>query len=607
MRLILFVLKCAVGFLASVGLLAILLIVAAGVAWERLLDAAPTAPEVPERAIVAVDLTRGVSETPAVSPLQRAAGDAPLVLRDTVDAIHAAADDPQVKALAVRAGRGGLGMAQAQELRAAVAAFRESGKPAHVFAETLSGGASGTIHAYLTSAFGEVWLQPSGDYDLVGFQAETPFLKETLDKLGVTPRLDQRKAYKGFADRFTAQAMPEPQRENLGRLVDGLMDQVVRGLAEGRGLDGARVRELAGTAPLSAEDAAGAGLVDTLGYRADMEAALKQAVGDDPAFMPVDAYAAARGERTPENAPTVAVVDAHGPVTPGESDGSAIMGPRTMGADTVSAAVGEALDAEHVRAIVLRVDSPGGSYVASDTIWRAVQRAREAETPVVVSMGNIAASGGYFVAAPANRIVASPGTVTGSIGVAGGKFVLSGLWEKLGVRFDGVRSGPRADYWSPNSDFSEAEWAHFQDSLDETYADFTGKVAAGRGLSDEEIAAAAQGRVFTGRAAQEAGLVDSLGGFRHAVGVAKQLAEIPGKQRVRLEPFPEPEDPFRRFLQEAMRGRIASPAAQTLGRMADTLRPLVDVVDALDRPGRLRATPASEAVADPLHNRATVE
>jgi len=599
MRLILFVLKCAVGFLASVGLLVVLLAVAAGVAWERLLDAAPTEPEVPPRAVVAVDLTRGVSETPAVSPLQRAAGETPLVLREAVDAIHGAADDPQVKALAVRAGRGQLGMAQAQELRAAVSDFRESGKPAYAFAETLSGGAGGTIHAYLTSAFDRVWMQPSGTYDLVGFQAETPFLKDALDKLGVTPRVDQRKAYKGFADRFTADSMPDPQRENLGQIVDGLMNQVVRGLAQGRELDAGRVRELADTAPLSAETAAEAGLVDTLGYRAEMRDALKETVGGDAKAMPVDTYATARDDAAREDAPRVAVVDAEGPVTAGESDGSAFMGPRTMGADTVSRAVRTALEAERVRAIVLRVDSPGGSYVASDTIWHAVKKAREADKPIVVSMGNMAASGGYFVAAPANRIVASPGTLTGSIGVAGGKFVLDGLWAKLGVSFDGVRSGPRADYWSPNSDFSEAEWQHFQESLDETYADFTRKVAEGRGLSDAAVAEAAQGKVFTGRVAKEKGLVDSLGGFRHAVGVAKQRADIAGDRRVRLEPFPKREDPFRRFLREALRGRVASPAARNLAEVAETLRPLVDVVGALETRGRLRATPASERVAAP--------
>ncbi|SDG32892.1 signal peptide peptidase A. Serine peptidase. MEROPS family S49 [Limimonas halophila] len=599
MRLILFLLKCAVGFLASVGLIVILLAVAAGVAWEELKDFGPAEPEVPQRAVVSIDLTRGVAETPAANPLRRAAGDTPLVLRRAVDTIHTAADDPQVKALAVRVGRGGLGMAQAQEVHAAVEAFRESGKPAHAFAETLSGGAAGTIHAYLTSAFDRVWLQPSGDYDLIGFQAQSAFLKGALEKLGVTPRVDQRKAYKGLADRFTAEDMPEPQRENLGRLVDGLMDQVVRALAEGRGLDTGQVRTLAKNAPLSAEAAKDAGLVDTLGYRAEMEAALMEKAGEAAEPIAFDVYAAARDDRAPEDAPRVAVVDALGPVTAGESDGSPLMGPQTMGADTVSTGVQNALKDDAVRAIVLRVSSPGGSYVASDTIWHAVKQAREADTPIVVSMGDIAASGGYFVAAPANRIVAAPGTLTGSIGVAGGKFVLTGLWDKLGVSFDGVQTGPRADYWSPNSDFSEAEWKHFQQSLDDTYADFTSKVAQGRGLSEEAVAEAAQGKVFTGADAKAMGLVDSLGGFRHAVGVAKQLGEIPGDRRVRLEPFPKPEDPFRRFLQQALSGRIASPAARNLARVAETLRPVVDVVDMLDSRGRLRATPAAEAVGDP--------
>jgi len=479
--------------------------------------------------------------------------------------------------------------------------FRESGKPAHAFAETLGGAggaAQGTIHAYLASAFDQVWMQPSGDYALLGFSVQTPYLRDALQALGITPQLGQREAYKGAANQVLDTQMPAPQRENLQRVLDSWLDDVIAAVAAGREMNPEAVRQILAEAPLSAEDAQARGLVDALGYRRDATAALREAAGSAPETIPLAAYAKLR-EKPDASAPAVAVVYGTGAVTLGESDAAPGFGGMAMGSDTVAPAIRAALDDDSVRAIVLRIDSPGGSYIASDAIWDAVQAAREADKPIVVSMGNIAASGGYFVAAPANRIVAQPGSLTGSIGVVSGKFVLSGLWEKLHLNFDGVQAGPRADFWSPNAPFSEAEWARLQDSLDESYSDFLDKVGAGRGLSRAAVRAAAQGKVWSGADARERGLVDRLGGYRTAVSEAKSLAGIAPETGVRTVVFPEPEPPLRRFLEQALAGRVDSPAARMLARLERSLAPLLDLARQLDSgpPGRLTAPAAARNAA----------
>jgi protease-4 len=603
MRIILFLLKCVVGFLASIGVLVILAGVLLGFGYQRVAELRAPAAEIPENAILTLDLTNGVQERPSVSPFRLAADGNPVPLHDAVDALEAAAGDDRIEAVAVRLGRGSLGLAQAQELRAAIRRFRDSDKPAFAFAETLSSGmGGGTVHAYLSSAFDRVWMQPSGTYGLLGFRTETPFLRGLLEDIGVVPQLAQREAYKGAANQFKDRDMPEPQRENLNGVLTSWLDTVVAAVAGGRGLPERDVRALLERAPLSAEDALDAGLVDTLGYRSEMEDALTKVVGGAAETVALAAYGAQR-ERPPEDAPRVAVIHGLGAVALAESQYDPGFGTVVMGSDTVAPAIREALDDDSVAAIVFRVDSPGGSYVASDAIWHAVQAARDADKPFVVSMGNLAASGGYFVSAPANHIVASPGTLTGSIGVVTGKFVLVDVWPQISVTVAGVEAGPRAGYWSPNEPFSDAEWAHLQNEIDASYGDFVAKVAEGRGLDRAAVAEAAQGKVWSGRDAKAQGLVDELGGFHTAVQRAKALAGIAADQPVRKTVFPKPEDPLRKFLSQALEGRIDSPAARALARLNDTLRPLVDLVAMLegrrDTPRRLEAAPAAQRAADP--------
>ncbi len=596
MRVVLFLLKCLVGVFAAIGVL-----LAAGAAavlllWQDVEPLTARRVEVPDRAVLTLDLSDGVVEVRPDNLLARAVSGGAPVLRETLDALEAAGHDERVRGLFARVGRGPLGLAEVQELRDAVKRFRRAGKFAVAFAESFGEAGDGTLHYTLASAFEEVWLQPSGGLDLTGLFLDSPFLRGALDKIGVTPRLAQREEYKGVMNMFTDRALPEPQRRNLQRLVESWLGQIVGAVAEDRGLTPAEVRALVDRAPYGAAEALEYGLVDELGYRDQAETWVLERAGDDAAYVSLADYARQLDAPGPDGA-VVALVYGLGPVMLDESENDSLFERAVMGADTVAGAIRDAVDDDDVKAIVFRIDSPGGSYVASDVIWRQVQRAREMEVPVIVSMSNLAASGGYFVAAPAHRIVANPATVTGSIGVVGGKLVLTGLWDKLGIAWDGVKAGDNADVWSRNRDFSQAGWAHIQSALDRTYEDFTRKVADGRGLPLDAVLDVAKGQVWTGQDAKDRGLVDELGGYGTAFALAREAAGIAPDAPLRVRVFPEPRDLFEALIEDTVLGRLQSPGiaalARGLARAAQALAPLVELTE------MLRADPRSRNLRAP--------
>jgi protease-4 len=266
-------------------------------------------------------------------------------------------------------------------------------------------------------------------------------------------------------------------------------------------------------------------------------------------------------------------------VARGKSGYAALSGDMTMGSDSVAAAFRAALDDKDVKAILFRVDSPGGSYVASDTIWREVERARKAGKPVIVTMGDLAGSGGYFVAMSADKIVAQPGTITGSIGVLAGKFITPEFWDKLGISWDEVHEGANATMWTGTHDYSPAEWKRFEGLLDRIYEDFTSKVASGRKLSKEDVLKIAKGRIYTGEDAKAIGLVDELGGFDTALRLAKQAAKIPESEEVKLRTYPRPKTLAETLLAFGKRGEddvsTESAATEAALRALESLQPLV--------------------------------
>ncbi len=550
-----------VGAFALVGVFVVLTIVGLALLWRDF--TLPSEP-MPETAVLQLDLREQIVEAdplslPLIGPLEQQ-----LAMHTLIDGIHAAAADERVTGLIARINGTQLGLAQIEEIRMAIAAFRESGKPAFAYAETFSEGGDGTLDYYLASAFGEIWLQPSGEVAVNGLRLEMPFLRSMLADLGIRAEFAAREDYKSAADMFLRDDMAPAHRRNLEMLVRSWMTQITGDIAAARGLEPGDVQDLIDRAPLAAGFAEEAGLIDRQGYRDEAERSIRAATADAP-FYAFDDYA--RQVDPPEDAPVVALVYGIGPIHLGEGSGDGFS-TSDMGADTVVAALRQARETEDVVAVVLRLDSPGGSYVASDTIWQEVRRTREAGLPIVVSMGNVAASGGYFVAAPADAIVADRATITGSIGVLSGKFVLEGLWADLDIGWDGVGFGANADMYSPNQPFTEAQWLKLEETLDRIYDDFLQRVADGRGLDRDAVRDVAQGQIWSGSDALERGLVDELGGLRTAVSAALAAAGYSPDIEYRLVPVKGEEIEFDGMLGDIEASFVAlRDAARLLSRI----------------------------------------
>jgi protease IV len=476
--------------------------------------------------LLELDLTEPLVAPEADDPIARLRARGRRLLRPTLRALHEAAEDRHVVGLIAKVG-GRWPWAEMQELRLGVKAFAASGKPTLAWAESFGEMGAGDMAAYLlATAFGELWLQPGGGVGMLGVGIETTFVRGTLDRLGVEPQMEQRHEYKNAADVLMRKEFTEAHREALARLAESVFSDAVQTIADARSLPQDRVRELIDTGPRTALEAQAAGLVDKLGYRDQAYDAMRDRIGGEPELLFADRWRRRRKMAPPPHRRGhVALVAVRGAIVTGRTRRSP-MG-RQAGSDTVSAQLRAAHDNDRAQAVVMRIDSPGGSAVASEVIWREVSRLCESGKPVVVSMGDVAASGGYYIACPAEVIVALPATLTGSIGVLGGKLVVDSLLERLGVNTGTVQQGARALMYSFRRGFSEDERARFAATIDAIYEEFVAKVAAGRGRPVAEVEAVARGRVWTGRDALEAGLVDELGGLRDAIRIAREHAKLP--------------------------------------------------------------------------------
>ena len=536
-----------VGFLATIGALGLLLVIGVAIAAWQLLPPAP--PEVPIRAVLTVDLRESLDEAAPTDPLAQLGIGQRLTLGELLLALERAGGDPRVMGLVARVSGEGPGFAQIQELRDAVARFRAKGKFTLAYTDSFGEFGPGTGGYYLATAFDEIHLQPLGGLGLTGLLAQTPLLGAFFEEVGVDPALDRRGPYKTFADTFTARELTPEHREMLDALVDSLFDQIVAGIAEGRNLDESEVARLIDGGPYLAEEASRAGLVDRLSYADEVDQLARERAGAGAELLSLEDYAA-RIEPfgVADDAPVIGLIYGLGQIQRGESNYGGALGGFVMGADTVAEAFAAAIDDPEVGAILFRVDSGGGSAVASETIARAVRRAVEAGKPVIVSMADTAASGGYWIAMGATAIVAQPGTLTGSIGVVAGKMVFRDLSERLEVHWGSVQRGDNADMWSPLEGYDGAGQARLQAFLDQVYEAFVSGVARGRDLPKEKVRAVAAGRVWTGAQAQERGLVDELGGFVRALELTKEAAGVAIDQPVELRVFPEQRAPWQEVL-----------------------------------------------------------
>ena len=533
-----------VGFLATIGVLSLLFvaIVGGGVIW---LVRSYSGPEpLPDAIVLTLDLGDALSEARSSDPFASLGLQQPLEVAEVVLALERASLDPRVKGLVARLDATSHGFAVAQELRDAVRAFAESGKPAAVWADSFGELGPGNEGYFIATAFPSIYLQPGGMLGLTGLIAEVPFVRPLLDRLGIEPQITRRSAYKTAFDSLIEPGLTAANREMLNDLLDGLYVALVGGIAESRGQTPDAVRRLIDSGPLMADDALAAGLVDALAFRDEVIDRALEAAGPEAELLALDRYARRSAPVEDEAAAVIALVVGQGAIQRGSAGLEQL-----IGADDLADQLAAAREDEAIAAVVLRLDTGGGSAVGSETIAREIALLRNAGKPVVVSMSNAAASGGYWIAMGASHIVAQPTTLTGSIGVIAGKPVLAGAWDMLGVSWETVERGENAAFLSFNQPFDTVGRARLEATTDALYARFKDGVAAGRGLEPGAVEAIAQGRVWLGAQALGHGLVDELGGIRTARSAAIRLLDLPEDAPVELRRYPERAPPWEQLLE----------------------------------------------------------
>lgn len=574
-----------VGLLATVGTLT-LLAIAGGIAFIASWPFG--AKPLPQQMVLSLDLRSLPPETTPTDLLSGILFKSSRDVVETVQLLWQAADDPRVAGLFVEIGDEQAGLARVQELRQAIAHFRGKGKFAVGFAESLGSGGSHFADYYLASSLDQIWLQPSGGFGVAGIAVETPFIKSGLDKLGVKVEGGKRYEYKSAPDSFLETSYSRPARENLQQLLDSLFGQFIADVARDRRIEPAHLRRLVDSAPFDPEQARREGLIDRVGYRADVLEEVWQRVGGKRNLVTLSDYAGDESRPRPHGE-VIALVRASGAITSGRGNGGPLEEEALANAEDVVDALEEASQAKEVRAIVLRIDSPGGTYPAADAIADAVGRARAAGKPVVVSMSDVAASGGYLAAVRADVIVAQPTTITASIGVFSIWPMAQELLSSLGINVERVSVGRNAGMYSTFQPPTPAQRAAVARELDAVYAAFTGQVAEARNLDADRVDAAARGRVFSGVDAKKAGLIDELGGLQLAFNIAKAKAGIEETRRIEIRRYPDESDRWLRMIERLF--RLASVDAGPVVRVPREVREALARFGVTLRPGNVRLPP----------------
>src|SRR5437016_502616 len=495
-------------------------------------------PSIRNNSVLALKISGPLPDYVPDDPFRRLFGAPPQSLSSLLTQFRKAKTDKRISAVMLDIDLAEAGWAKSEEIRDAIADFRASGKAVFAYMET-----GLNKDYYIATACNKIFVPPPGELFTIGLAADVMFFRGSLDKLGVYPDVYQIGAYKSAGDTFTQKQMTDAHRKYINELLDDLYGRYVEGIAKARNKSVDEVKSLIDNAPYNAAQAKDAGLIDGALYHDDVEKELKKRLGykendelhiarsSDYKQISQESLGLNKGEK-------IAVVYAAGDIVSGKSSFGG-NGEETIGSDSLVRTINEARDDKGVRAIVLRIDSPGGSGLASDIIWRAIESAK-AKKPVVVSMGDVAASGGYYIACNANKIVAEPSTITGSIGVVGGKPVIKGFYDWIGVSNEYVMRGQNSGMFRESEKFSDSERKKWLEFLGTTYDDFTSKVAKGRKKEQDYINSIGQGRVWTGSQGKEKGLVDEYGGLDKAIEVAKQLANIPAEKSIQRVIMPQP-------------------------------------------------------------------
>jgi protease IV len=505
-------------------------------------------PDVPAHATLVLEPS---GDLPEVLPDLMLAGGDDLTIRNYVELIRKAKTDSRIAGILLKPG--GINSpfwAKIQELRGAIADFKTSGKRVHAWLEY-----GGDREYYLASIADRVYLLPSASLDLTGVASYEVFLRGTFDWIGTYPDFLHVGDYKTAVNTYLEKTFTPAHREMSESLNRSHYDQLVRGIADARKKSEDEVRALIDQGPFQPVDALRAGLIDDVAYEDELDDVAPEL--REAKYLAAKDYAGASWENTGvRRRSKVAVINASGVINSGRSGFDPVNG-AVVGADSLVEYIREARADRSIKAIVLRVDSPGGSSTASDVIWRELTISRENNRPVIVSMSDLAASGGYYIALGGDAIVAEPGTLTGSIGVYTGKFVISGTLEKLGANIEATSSGKHAEIYSPDRRFSPEERKKIEESMQNVYDQFVERTAAARHMTPEKVDEIAQGRVWTGEQAKQIGLVDELGGLYKAIDMAKQRAQILSDEEVELVVYP----PHRSFY-EVLADQLSAPVGR---------------------------------------------
>jgi len=495
--------------------------------------------DIPASAVLNIDFNQSYGELRQDDFLAEFTSGSVYSVFDLVRAVNVAATDEKVKAISANVNTTNLSLAQIEDISEALKYFQSTGKKIYLFSNTLGSFGGGTKEYYLASLFNEIWMQPNADIGITGINIEVPFFKDILGKIGIEPEFYTRYEYKTAVESLLSAGFSKNYKQELEKLASGLFNELSKGIAFNRKQDVNDIKKAIDNAPIFSQDALQEGLVDKLAYRHAFEKFLKQTYNAE--LFDITDYMGHIDTAQGKNLKKIAFLVLDGVIESGESSNNPL-NDTVIGSQTVLSQLQELSSDKNLKALVLRINSPGGSYTASDEIRAAlINLKQEKNIPIVVSMSTYAASGGYFVALAGDYIFAEPSSITGSIGVLGGKMVFKNLFDKLSINWGDIKYGKNAGILSFNQKFTPSEREVFNRSLDLIYEDFTSKVSSSRNIAQEEMDYVARGRVWLGIEAQKLHLVDELGGIQSALLKAKELANITSDDKFTIEYYPRRE------------------------------------------------------------------
>lgn len=560
---------------------------------------------VPEKAALYIDFKEAITEIPQDPSLSVPFPSDQSTLFNYVKAIEMAKHDERILGIVARMRDGvSFSLAQAQEMRKAIKSFQQSGKFTYIYSSSFGGSGGGLARYYLASAFDEMWMQPLGIVAINGINAEIPFFRDTLREVGVTPNFFQKKEYKSAYESFTNSEMSEANRESMRALIDDMKSEFVKGISESREISESDFLEFVDRGIFTSQEALDSKLVDRIDYSDVLLDTIREKVAGNPdsdkdVLMSLKDYIELLDKETASairQKPKVALVYVAGAIMSGSiesSSPSVLLNDGIAASNVIAPAIFDAAEDEDIEAIIVRVDSPGGSPTASESILRAIEKAREEGKTVIVSMGGAAASGGYWVSAYADRIFVSPMTITGSIGVVGGKFAAPDLWDKIGTNWESVKWGENAEMWSVNSNFDASASERMNAMLDNVYENFIQRVAKGRNMSVENVDTIAKGRVWSGKAALTNGLADEEGGLMDAINHAATLSGGTDFRDVQIQIFPKPKTALEQFIALVNGEEVSLGKPNLHDVLITTLQPII-------KPAVMASEPENFMIYDPL-------